>query len=234
MQLVLVVVAGLLIIGYIDKFQKQYPTSKLQLSGKLEYLSVSQLENQILDLLATNLWLINVNTIKDRLYQDPWVQFVFVSKNWPDILQVEVVNHNPIAIWNEQSFLAASGKILPFSEHINSVGYHARLSSLKLPKLYGVAGQEQWVIENYYMLLEKLATIGLYIAEITATNHQGIEVLLTNNVKLVLGSYDLPGRMNRFILGYKRKLRPIISDIAYIDLRYNNGIAVSWLSKDSR
>lgn len=223
MQLMLFAAIILLLIGYLHKFQQQYPTTKLQLSGKLDYLSESELASKIADLLATNLWAINVNTVKDKIYQDPWVNFVFVNKRWPDILQVEVISHNPIAKWNDQFLLTATGKILSSNE----------LESLKLPKLSGTAGEEKMLIDTYYLLLEKLSVVGLFVSEVICTKEQEIEVLLDNNVKLILGSYDLPDRINRFILSYNKKLQPMISDIAYIDLRYNNGVAVSWLSKDS-
>ena len=172
----------------------------------------------------TNLWMINVNKVKDRLYEHPWVQHVFVNKLWPDILKVEIEQHTPIAKWNNEFFLTFSGKILPSTNH-------SGIKNLLLPAFYGQNGQENLVLETYFILLEKLAPLGLFISKIEIMSDQNIQIMLNNNIMLKLGTFDLLDRINRFTVVYKKKLQPIISDISYIDLRYTNGVAVGWAQK---
>ena len=82
------------------------------------------------------------------------------------------------------------------------------------------------------LLLEKLSSIGLLVERLDFKQDQGIVVFLNNNIKLKLGTFDLSDRITRFIVAYKKKLHPSISDISYIDLRYTNGVAVAWTLKD--
>ncbi len=227
LNLILVGLIIALCMGYLNKFQQKYPVTRLKLLGQLDYISHKEIELSFIDLLKNNLWSINVNTVKELVYANPWVNFVFVKKHWPDVLQVEVVQHNPIAIWNDKFFLTLTGKVLYSTNENNSIA-----KNLNLPKFYGSSGQENLLINTYLMLLEKLAPIGLQISKIDVNPTQGIQVTLSNNVILKLGTFDLPDRIARFIVAYKKKLRSSISDISYIDLRYTNGVAVSWGSKD--
>lgn len=225
----IVVISCVLIglVGCLNKFQGKYPITRLKLSGQLDYIVPTEIASSIADLLANNLWTINVNTVKDRIYANPWVHFVFVNKHWPDILQVEVVQHNPIAKWNDKFFLTSTGQVL-----YSTAENHVSVKNLNLPKFYGKNGQENLLINTYTMLLEKLAPVGLFISTVEFIEAQGVQVKLTNNVILKLGTFDLPDRISRFILAYKKKFQPSISDISYIDLRYTNGMAVFLISKD--
>ena len=156
------ILVGLIIalcVGYLNKFQQKYPVTRLKLLGKLDYISPKEIELSFIDLLKNNLWSINVNTVKELVYANPWVNFVFVKKHWPDVLQVEVVQHNPIAVWNDKCFLTLTGKAL-YSTNENSIA----TKNLNLPKFYGSTGQENVLINTYVMLLEKLAPIGLQIS----------------------------------------------------------------------
>jgi len=227
MHIILIGFIIMLFISYANKLQQKYPTTRLKLSGKLDYIAPREIESDVADLLNSNLWTINVNTIKNKLHSNPWVNFVFVNKQWPDVLEVEIIQHNPIARWNDKFFLTLTGKVL-YSTSYNSDS----VTNLNLPKFYGQNGQENLLITTYLMLLEKLAPIGLVISEIEVKADQGIQAMLSNNIILKLGTFDLPDRIARFTMVYKKKLQPIISDISYIDLRYTNGMAVSWVSKD--
>ena len=210
------------LIGWLAvvQFKQKYPVTRLKLSGQLDYIAPTEIQSTIADLLNNNLWMINVSKIRDRLYQHPWVQDVFVNKLWPDILKIDVVQHSPIARWNEKFFLSSTGKVLPFIKE-----------NLHLPLFCGRDGQEGIILETYLMLLEKLTTLGLFISKIEIMFDQSIQVTLSNNIILKLGTSDLPGRVNRFIIVYKKKLQPIISDVSYVDLRYTNGVAVGWAQK---
>lgn len=205
----------------IIQFKQKYPITKLKISGKLDYIAPLEIQSKIANLLNNNLWIINVDAVRDKIRENPWVQDVFVNKLWPDILKVEVLQHNPIAKWNDKYILSSSGVLLPL---INR--HH-----LDLPVFYGQIGQENMVLDMYLMLLEKLTSVGLFISKIEVMPDHNIHLTLSDGIVLKLGTFDISNRMNRFIIIYKKKLQPIISDVAYVDLRYTNGVAVGWAQK---
>jgi len=206
------------------QFNQKYPTTRLNLSGQLDYIAPIEIKSSIADLLNNNLWVINVNKVKDRLYKHPWIQYVFVNKLWPNVLKIDLVQYNPVALWNEKAFLTSAGNILPITTG------NAK-KDLKLPKFYGQPGTENLVLETYLILLEKLTPFGLFVSRIEVMPDQNIQVTLSNNIVLKLGTFDLLDRINRFLMVYKKKLQPVISDISYVDLRYTNGVAVGWTQK---
>jgi cell division protein FtsQ len=223
-------ISWICLVGWlaVDKFKQKYPITRLKLSGQLDYIAPIEIQSKIEDLLNGNLWTISVSKVKDQLYEHPWVQQVFIKKLWPDVLKVDIIQHSPVAKWNDKFFLTFTGKILP------STNYYGSKKDLKLPEFYGQSGQENLVVETYLILLEKLAPLGLFISKIEIMSDQGIQITLNNNITLKLGTFDLLDRINRFIVVYKKKLQPIISDISYIDLRYTNGVAVGWAQKGGK
>ena len=214
------------IIGYINKFQQQYPVIKLKLLGELDYIDQKDIELLLGDLLLNNLWTLNLNVVKDKLMLDSWIDQLILKKCWPNKLEVSILSNKPIAVWNDRFFLTASGKVL------HSTKNELKLKNLNLPKFYGETGKENLLLNTYLLLLEKLSSIGLLVERLDFKQDQGIVVLLNNNTKLKLGTFDLSDRITRFIVAYKKKLYPSISDISYIDLRYTNGVAVAWTLKD--
>jgi cell division protein FtsQ len=219
-----IVIFGLLIVGciyYLNKFQQHYPFTRLQLLCTPNYVATKELELSFANLLNKNLWLININEVKKLAYSDPWVEFAFVQKQWPDLLQVQIVQHNPIAVWNDKFFLTANGKILCSTKE-----NHDNVISFNLPKFYGPLGKEKDMLAAYQVLLEKLTPLDLKVNQVKFTAGQGIQITLNNKVLLNLGTFDLSDRIARFMIAYKKKLKTMFSDIFYVDLRYNNGVAV--------
>ncbi|MGI9214915.1 MAG: FtsQ-type POTRA domain-containing protein, partial [Gammaproteobacteria bacterium] len=85
--------AGLIIsvIGYINKFQKQYPVVKLKLLGELDYIDQKDIELLLGDLLLNNLWTLNLNVVKDKLMLNSWIDQLILKKCWPTKLEVSIV-----------------------------------------------------------------------------------------------------------------------------------------------
>lgn len=211
----------------LNKFKQQYPVVKLKILGELGYIEVKEIES-LLDvdgLLLNNLWYLNLNIIKDRLMLNEWIDRLIIKKKWPNMLEISIISHKPIAIWNDNFFLTSSGKVLP------SAKQKLKLDNVNLPKFYGKLGKEHLLLSTYFLLLQKTSSIGLIIKTLKFDPEQGIIVWLEQNIILKLGTFDLSERITRFIIAYKKKLHFSIKDICYIDLRYNNGLAVGWAVK---
>lgn len=213
--------------SYINKFKQQYPVLKLKLLGELDYIESKEIELLLGDLLLNNLWTLNLNVVKETLMlHSSWIDKLILKKRWPDELEVSVVSHKPIAIWNDNYFLTTSEKVLCSTKN------DLKLNSTSLPKFYGSLEHKDIMLNTYFLLAEKLSYIGLFIQQLDFNKEQGMIVLLNNGIKLKLGTFDLSDRITRFTIAYKKRLHSSVSDISYVDLRYTNGIAVSWTLKD--
>ena len=223
LSLIFIGILLFLIVLYVNKLQQKYPDTKLQLSGQLDYIDERQVEILLNDNLKNNLWKINLAKVKEQLYANSLIDLVYLKKIWPNILQVKIVSATPIARLNDNFILTSSGKVLSSTDQ-----NYDKCKNLKLPNFYSKFGKEDLMIRTYLLLLDKLSPLGLIVSKVNFNENQGIEVSLNDSVTLKLGTFDLSDRIHRFILAYKKKLKPLIMDIAYIDLRYTNGVAVYW------
>ncbi len=41
----------------------------------------------------------------------PWVSDIYVRRNWPDQVEVTVVEKNAVALWNESTLLSEAGEL---------------------------------------------------------------------------------------------------------------------------
>ena len=81
---------------------------------------------------------------------------------------------------------------------------------------------------RYQRLLDMLAPLGLRIVQLVEDERGEMEVVLAGGMRIALGSEDFLGRMQRFITVYRGELAARAGDVARVDLRYSNGVAVSF------
>lgn len=73
---------------------------------------------------------LDVKAVHDQVQALPWVATVSVRKQWPDALQVYVVEHKPVAYWNSDLLLNSAGGVF----QANSTRLPETLPELYAPK----------------------------------------------------------------------------------------------------
>ena len=122
-----------------------------------------------------------------------------------------------IARWRESSLLNQFGE----SFEPNSLEH-----DMALPLLNGPSGTERRVMEQYQLFSQMLLSTGLRIRELDFNERGSWSLVLSNNVRMTLGSNDVLERMQRFVTLYDRYLFNEFSLIETVDLRYNHGISI--------
>ncbi len=161
----------------------------------------------------------HVNTIQQQLLQLPWVKTAIISKKWPDRLLITLTTHTPIAVWNKGAYLLDNGAVYQTS---------LVLTAAPLPQVNSPQNDGAKLVELYYAFNADLSTVALNIATLNETNDGEYVIILNNNIALNLGDTDLQQRVHRFVKTYPVELEDKANDIAYVDLRYGNGLAVGW------
>jgi cell division protein FtsQ len=88
-------------------------------------------------------------------------------------------------------------------------------------------------MQQYQVLSQMLRPLGFSVARLEL-RERGSWFLTTGagsagpGIELLLGRDQLIEKMRRFIVIYDKTLKEQITNIASIDLRYANGLAVSW------
>lgn len=102
------------------------------------------------------------------------------------------------------------------------------MNSTSLPIFEGNTNLNKLMISKYNEMNKLLIAINRKIVYLKLDARHALELKLDNELKIVLGRGDTAKRLERFILIYHKVLARRASDIEIVDLRYTNGMSISW------
>lgn len=161
---------------------------------------------------------VNLSRIQTKLEAMPWVFAAQVSRQWPNQIVINVEEQKPIARWNEDSLFNRYGQLF---QRQNKVVRN-------LPELAGFDSNEMRVLERYQQFANLLAPYDLQIVRLENNGRGGWLVDLNTQTRLMIGRGDALEKMRHFIVLYEEALQFSDKAIVSVDLRYDNGAAVSW------
>lgn len=157
--------------------------------------------------------------LRQRLEALPWVYSASVRKEWPATLRVFLVEQEPAAIWNRTELLNREGqRFVAEVEQVRGV----------LPKLEGPNHSVDEAFRQYKDIQSLLARGGHEIERFFLSERYAVNLWLASGIELKLGRESQLERVQRFM-----DLLPTITNesdkpVAYVDLRYDTGLAVGW------
>lgn len=197
------------------------PVSEINISGEMPYTVHSDIEEAIAQIDLGNFFNVNVDQVQQEIAALPWVYSVSVRKQWPNKLNIYVVDQRPIARWNGDFFLNKEGR-----------AFQAERSRVKhaLPAFFGPEGSENIALENFENLNNLLGFSGLAIDELVLSERFAWQLTLNDGVLLNLGRENRVERVQRFMDIYPQIKRnaKLKEQVDYVDLRYDTGLAVGW------
>ncbi len=199
------------------------PITKIRVQGVLVHLDENRLRRAVVEKANQGFFGVDIDAVKRRVEQLPWVAQASVRRIWPDTLGVEVVEQKPLARWAKGGLVNEAGQIFkPVTTR-----YPSWLPLFSGPEdMLGVMG------EQYRQDSALLASIGLGIREVQMNSRRALTLYLklpsNESIELVLGRKQIQVRLQRFIAVYKKLLGAHAAEIARVDLRYSNGMAVQW------
>lgn len=199
------------------------PVEKVVINGPFQRISAIQLEGLVEPATGAGFVKLDLDRIKGRLLATPWVARADVRRKWPSTLEVTVTEERPVACWGAHGLLNPAGRLfVRNADHIPA----------ELPHLSGPEGSEVQVTEKFSHVQEQLEHRGLAAVEMVLDNRGAWIFQLSNGIEVRLGAQAVDARIDRFFKVFDRMIAPIASDVAYIDLRYPNGFAIGWKSRE--
>ncbi len=197
---------------------RYFPIRTVKVYGvnKLDHQEVQSL---LTPLVSNGFFTMNVEYIRDRLMQMPWVSELYVRRVWPDQVEVTVVEKQPVARWNDESLLSARGELFTpkdLSTHAN------------LPQFTGPNGQQLFMFRYFKDINRLLVPIHAKISSLELTPYFTWKLTLDNGIVMQVGHKDILTRLSHFVRVYPKIVGSREMDVDYIDLRYPNGVAVRW------
>lgn len=222
--LVVVLLIGFLLYSTISWMwdEQRLPLSKIVLQGNLQYVSALDVQRAFarLDHIGTFMSQ-DIDVLQTSVQSIPWVSHASIRKQWPDTIKVFLTEHQVQAIWNGNALLDDDGIVfdgdigLVKEEHV---------------KLYGPDGSAPEVLKVWRQYNSQFQAIGRNISSLLLNERRAWQIILDNGIRLELGKESLDERIARFFLLYKQ-LGNEVDKVSYIDLRYDTGAAVGWISE---
>ncbi|TAK72472.1 MAG: cell division protein FtsQ/DivIB [Gammaproteobacteria bacterium] len=200
------------------KLSQYFPIKTVRVYG-INRINHDEIQNLLLPLVNRGFFKVNVDYIRDRLQQLPWVSEIAVRRNWPDQVDITVIEKNPIARWNGQNLLSESGEVFIATPD---------LSPTHLPIFNGPEGKQVMMLQYFNQLNQVLQPIHARIAVLEMTPYFTWKLTLDNGIALQVGHKDILTRLSHFVKVYPKIVGNRAADVEYIDLRYSNGMAVRW------
>lgn len=187
--------------------------------NELRHVSSQEIKAIVSKHLSKGFFWLEVEAVQEDLKQLPWIAFSRIRRIWPDKITLTITEKIPQARFGEEQILTTEGSLfkvsgMPISE--------------KLPSFKGPEDLAKEMQQQYLSLLELLGPIGLTIQALELAPNGVWRIMLDNGIAIILGKVAITERLARFVLAYQGGLQAHVQRIAYVDLRYTNGMALGW------
>ncbi|MGE6791275.1 cell division protein FtsQ/DivIB [Pseudomonas guineae] len=195
------------------------PIAKISVEGDLSYVNQQAVQQRIAPYANASFFSVDLPSLRHELETMPWIASAQVRRVWPDQLVVRLEEQLPIARWGDEALLNNQGHAFAPQELAN---YQ------HLPQLYGPKRAQQQVMQQYQVISQMLRPVGFSVARLELRERGSWFLSTGQGIELLLGRDHLVEKMRRFTAIYDKALKEQQANIARIDLRYANGLAVAW------
>lgn len=189
----------------------------VEIGTKLVHVSELDVKASLRSFLGKNFFTLDVETVKSRLEENPWISAATVTRVWPDTLFLELEEELPIARWGPQYLVNQYGEL--FSP--NNVE-----DFTNLPSLGGIAGEERVVMRQYRSLSHILSNAELKLTGLRLDTRGGWVLSLSGGASIFAGRDEVLEKVQRFADFYSHQRGLGLAQIKTVDLRYSNGLAI--------
>ena len=218
--MLLLACVSLLALG-VRKLQEPQtlPIKQIQALGTFNHINEDMLRQVVAKTVRGGYFTVNVDEVQQAVKAIPWVAQDSVRRVWPDTLAISVIEQQTRAEWAKGGLVNQQGVLF----------FPARNTYPKgLPVFDGPSGTERNLTEVYQMAKAIIVPLQLQIQEIHMDSRRAISLKLNNGIEVILGREETRSRLERFSRVYRKLLAQRANDIARVDLRYSNGLAIGW------
>jgi cell division protein FtsQ len=200
-----------------------FPLNSIKVSGEFKHINAAAVSAQVKPYLQQGFFGVNTSALQDELQQLPWVDKVVVKRVWPQSVAISMSELRPVAHWNGNALLSGQGQVFTPPD-ANAQG--------NLPYFIGPLSQQVLMLQTYGQLNPLVKSLNLSIKQLYLTDRHAWQLQLDNGIIVNLGNQNMATRLSRFTTIYKQLFADKAAAIAYIDMRYSNGIAVKWKNSE--
>lgn len=203
----------------------EWQIDSVRIEGSFKHLSKAAIQDELMPLVDRNFFEIDVNAIRFRLLEMPWVANAHVRRVWPNKLDVKITEQKAVAEWDHVGLFNKDGQF--FQPNVQTF-------PTNLVQLSGPLAAQDLVWRNTQKMTNILRGINLQIKGVSLSERHTWELELTNGMQILLGRTNVIPRLQHFVAVFHRVFdsqAQQANKIAVVDMRYTNGMALSWHQK---
>lgn len=196
--------------------------SQLKIKGQFRNLEPAEVRKALVDDELGNFFSVDLAAIKKKVGSMPWVQRVDVRREWPNTLELYIVEHRPVMRWGSDKWLSSAGEVLELTTPID------------IKNAIRLDGQEtdaKRMLQAAFKWRKELASSDLVLVSVSLSASQAWSLGLysparDNTFELQLGRQDVERRLARFENLFAQQFKHADMLLERVDARYPNGLAV--------
>ncbi len=200
---------------------ERFPLTKLRVASDAKHVDDAELQKVLAPFAKQGFFAVRLDDAQVALAKLPWVEEAEVSKKWPDVLEVHIREHRPLALWDDTLLLSERGRLYPRSAMGDAL-------PKGLPQLGGDARRVAEVLSFYNQSRELFAPLGLGVRELRQDARGSWSLRLSDGAQVIVGRQDAESRVRRFAELLPKLIAPEGRALQRADLRYANGFALKW------
>lgn len=206
-------------VGWIDR-----QIGFIGVEGATRHIDKTEVEQGLWAQMDAPLLDVDLQQLHETLVQQPWINEASVRRGWPAAIEVQVIEEVPVARWGDRGLLNHEGDIF---------WPNLKAEYMSLPKLNGPSHETVRIMQQYHDLSQLFSRSELRIVGLVLEARGAWNIELENGMHIIAGREDLMPRLRRFLDVYKTQLADRASEVAEVDIRYTNGVAVRWKAQET-
>jgi len=202
------------------KNSNYFPIKEVKVAG-LKHIDEKQFQDLLVPYVKSGFFAVSVSNIKNKIREFSWIEDSEVSRIWPNQVVINVVEKTPIANWNDSSLLTTHGEIF------NPGKYDEK----PLPAFIGPPGVHVQMLDYYNRMQALLTPLKFKVQKLELTPALSWRITFDNGLKVNTQYNDALSGVKRLVKAYPKIVGNRVKDVEYIDLRYQDGMAVHWKHK---
>jgi cell division protein FtsQ len=210
-----------------------HPVSSIKVTGAFSYLKETEVTQALAELVGSGFLATDLEDVQARVEALPWVNTATVSRVWPGEVKLLINEQVAVSQWNDGSLLNEQGIVFTPAELGNDL--------LVLPKLIGSesfsSAKKNMMFSTLGSLQQGLAPYGLSVSALELKPRNVWNMTLSNGVAVSIGDIKLDtlegqqtldAKIERVGKVFNASTGIDTNNIARIDARYPNGVAIKW------
>ena len=189
-----------------------FPIEEIEIISSDKKYNEKKLSKYIDSIYGNDLLLSNIDMIQKNIISDEWISDVEVIKSFPSKLSIRIIEHQPLAIYNNQ-IMSKSGILIRSSSNLGN-----------LPVVVDKQKRPTVAYDILSSSLDGLKKINLVVKKIEI--YHSLIKIYTSSMVLISDKTNFKKNIQRLVSTFSDLKNTYGKKITSIDMRYSNGFAI--------